>query len=177
MRHAQLLEPLRRHCHGKRGQFDTVEVLSCSPPLLSDFHLTGGLALAFSNVQRNSDAYWIFQRDNNITAVDIRLMLVGYQVKILWMLVALIEENGDTRYCGLINSRNSYGGFTGYTRFYAHLRKDEKGQLTSAELRAMEEPNRQANPLDPRWLNGICEKYGYEILISRNRPRLFLKLS
>ena len=82
--------------------------------------------------------------------------------KFLWMPVALVEENGDTRYCGLVNGKNSYGGFTGYTRFYAHLRKNEQGQLTSAELRAMEEPNREKNPLDPRWLNGICEKFGYE---------------
>ena len=97
-----------------------------------------------------------------IGAAIARKMKDPDSVKFLWMPVALIEENGNTRYCGLINGRNSYGGFTGYTRFYAHLRKGEKGQLTSAELRAMEEPNRQANPLDPRWLNGICEKYGYE---------------
>ena len=81
--------------------------------------------------------------------------------KFLWMPVAVTERDGITDYCGLINGKNSYGGFTGYTRFYAQLSKDDKGSFNAAELRGIEEPNRQPNPLDPRWLNGICEKFGY----------------
>jgi hypothetical protein len=31
----------------------------------------------------------------------------------------------------------------------------------SQQARAFEEPNREINPIDPRWLNGVCEQYGY----------------
>ena len=82
--------------------------------------------------------------------------------KLQWMPVALTERDHITDYCGLVNGKNSYGGYTGFTRFYAQLKKDEKGQFTSADMRAMEEPNREKNPLDPRWMNGICETFGYE---------------
>ena len=56
----------------------------------------------------------------------------------------------------------SYGGYTGFGRFYGQLIKDEKGQFIKATLRAVEPPNREPNPFDPRWLNGICEKFGYD---------------
>jgi hypothetical protein len=79
-----------------------------------------------------------------------------------WMPVVLTERDGITDYCGLVNGRNSYGGYTGFVRFYAHLRKDDKGQFTRATLREVEQPGREINPLDPRWLNGICEKFGYD---------------
>jgi hypothetical protein len=78
-----------------------------------------------------------------------------------WMPVVLTERNGITDYCGLVNGKNSYGGYTGFTGFYAQLIKDSNGQFTSGVLRAIEDPNRETNPLDPRWLNGICEKFGY----------------
>ena len=78
-----------------------------------------------------------------------------------WMPVALRDRDGITDYCGLVNGKNSYGGYTGYVRFYAQLRKDAKGAFTQAELRAVQQPNEEPNPLDPRWLNGICEQYGY----------------
>jgi hypothetical protein len=44
----------------------------------------------------------------------------------------------------------------------AQLKKDDKGQFINATLREVEPPNREVNPLDPRWLNGICEQFGYE---------------
>lgn len=78
-----------------------------------------------------------------------------------WMPVVLTERDGITDYCGLVNGRNSYGGYSGFVRFYAQLKKDDKGQFTAAALREIELPNREINPLDPRWLNGICEKFGY----------------
>ncbi len=78
-----------------------------------------------------------------------------------WMPVVLRERDGITDYCALLNGKNSYGGYTGYTRFYGQLTKDSKGHFTQISVRAMEEPNREINPLDPRWLNGICENYGY----------------
>jgi hypothetical protein len=79
-----------------------------------------------------------------------------------WMPVVLNERDGITDYCGLVNGKNSYGGYAGFVRFYAQLSKDDKGQFIKAALREVEPPNRERNPLDPRWLNGICEQFGYE---------------
>jgi len=79
-----------------------------------------------------------------------------------WMPVVLTERDGITDYCGLVNGKNSYGGYGGFVRFYAQLQNDDRGQFTKATLREVEPPNRERNPLDPRWLNGICEKFGYE---------------
>jgi hypothetical protein len=79
-----------------------------------------------------------------------------------WMPVVLAERDGNTDYCGLVNGRNSYGGYAGFVRYYAQLKKDDKGQFTRATHREVEPPNREINPLDPRWLNGICEKFGYD---------------
>jgi hypothetical protein len=77
------------------------------------------------------------------------------------MPVILTERDGITDYCGLINGKNSYGGYTGFVRFYAQLTKNDKGQFVKAALRAVEPPNRETNLLDSRWLNGICEQFGY----------------
>jgi hypothetical protein len=79
-----------------------------------------------------------------------------------WMPVVVTERDGITDYCGLVNGRNSYGGYTGFVRFYAHLVKDNKGQFTRALLREVQRPGEEINPLDPRWFNGICEKFGYD---------------
>ena len=79
-----------------------------------------------------------------------------------WMPVILNERDGITDYCGLVNGKNSYGGYAGFVRFYAQLKTDDKGQFIKATLRAVEPPNRETNAFDPRWLNGICEQYGYD---------------
>jgi hypothetical protein len=79
-----------------------------------------------------------------------------------WMPVVLTERDGITDYCALVNGKNSYGAYIGFVRFYAQLNKDDKGQFNKATLREVEPPNREINPLDPRWLNGICEQFGYE---------------
>ncbi len=34
-------------------------------------------------------------------------------------------------YCGLVNGKNSYGGYVGYTRFYAALKPNANGQYDS----------------------------------------------
>jgi hypothetical protein len=43
-----------------------------------------------------------------------------------WMPVVLTERDGITDYCGLLNGKNSYGGYTGFVRFYAQLKKMTK---------------------------------------------------
>jgi len=57
-----------------------------------------------------------------------------------WMPVILTERDGITDYCGLVNGKNSYGGYTGFVRFYAQLKKDDKGQFVKATLRSVEPP-------------------------------------
>ncbi len=79
-----------------------------------------------------------------------------------WMPIVLVERDGIIDYCGLVNGKNSYGGYTGFVRFYAQLKFDGKNQIKIGSMRAIEEPNRERNPLDPRWLNGVCEKFGYD---------------
>jgi hypothetical protein len=79
-----------------------------------------------------------------------------------WMPVVLTERDSITDYCALVNGKNSYGAYIGFVRFYAQLNKDDKGQFIRATLREVEPPNRERNALDPRWLNGICEQFGYE---------------
>src|SRR6266516_2249125 len=39
-----------------------------------------------------------------------------------------------TEYCGLVNGKNSYGGYTGYQMFHAVLQLDAKGQYTNGEI-------------------------------------------
>jgi hypothetical protein len=48
--------------------------------------------------------------------------------------VFMVDENtiGDTHYgvlCGAVNSRNSFGGFTGFRRFVANFHYSKRGQL------------------------------------------------
>lgn len=63
-----------------------------------------------------------------------------------WMPVTLTERDGITDYCGLVNGKNSYGGYAGFVRFYAQLTKDDKGQFIKVTLREVEPPNRERNP-------------------------------
>jgi hypothetical protein len=77
-------------------------------------------------------------------------------------------SSGTMRGEGAVHARRASfvhsqrGGYTGFVRFYAHLTKNEKGEFVKAALRAVEPPNRETNVLDPRWLNGICEQFGYD---------------
>jgi hypothetical protein len=76
-----------------------------------------------------------------------------------WMPVVLRERDGVTDYCGMVNGKNSYGGYTGFSRFYAHLTKDTKGRFVGARLRSVEQPGEEYGFLG--WLNGTCDQFGY----------------
>jgi hypothetical protein len=78
-----------------------------------------------------------------------------------WMPIIDRTRDGITDYCGLVNSKNSFGGYSGFVRFYVQLSKDDSGMFMRAAVRAIEPPNRETNLLDPRWMNGICENFGY----------------
>lgn len=53
-----------------------------------------------------------------------------------WMPVVRRERDGITDYCGLLNGKNSYGGYTGYTRFYGQLTKDALQRLQCAQWKS-----------------------------------------
>jgi hypothetical protein len=73
-----------------------------------------------------------------------------------WMPVIMLEREGITDYCGLVNGRNSYGGYTGFQKFYAQLFKNEKGQFTKGLIRLIASGEVEVIATD-----GQCEKYGY----------------
>jgi hypothetical protein len=73
-----------------------------------------------------------------------------------WLPIIVMEREGINDYCGLVNGRNSYGGYTGYQKFYAQLVKNEKGQLTRGLIRAI-----ASGEVETIVVDGACEKYGY----------------
>ena len=80
-----------------------------------------------------------------------------------WMPVVLREREGATHYCGLVNAKNSYGGYTGFMRFWAALYKDDVEGLTKNKILAIEKESDHVPNIFfvTRWLNGVCEDYGY----------------
>jgi hypothetical protein len=73
-----------------------------------------------------------------------------------WMPVTMLQREAVTDYCGLVNGRNSYGGYTGYQKFYAQLFKDGKGQFTKGLIRLI-----ASGDVETMATDGQCEKYGY----------------
>ena len=67
-----------------------------------------------------------------------------------------VNEDGKPNiYCGLVNAKNSYGGYTGYEPFVATLiRTDGEIKQSSAML---PEPTRYGI----RAMISMCKKYGY----------------
>jgi hypothetical protein len=73
-----------------------------------------------------------------------------------WMPIIMLQREGITDYCGLVNGRNSYGGYTGFQKFYAQLFKNDKGQFTKGLIRLIASGDVEVIATD-----GQCEKYGY----------------
>lgn len=42
------------------------------------------------------------------------------------------QYNGHNHYCGQINGKNSYGGYTGYSHFLVDVEKDKEGRIIKA---------------------------------------------
>jgi hypothetical protein len=80
-----------------------------------------------------------------------------------WMPVIDRQRDGVTDYCSLVNGKNSYGGYTGYSRFYAQLVRSDKGQFLKAEPRGFETLGSEVNMFEGTPFSaGICEQYGYK---------------
>ncbi len=80
-----------------------------------------------------------------------------------WMPVVLIERDGITDYCGLVNGRNSYGGYAGYQKFYAQLVKNPKSEFTRGFVQATASDN-----VSTQVVEGLCDRYGYGNLSAAN---------
>ncbi len=80
-----------------------------------------------------------------------------------WMPVVLNERDGITDYCGLVNGKNSYGRIHRLRPVLCAATERRQRSVYPAPHSARSScPIREVNPLDPRWLNGICEKFGYD---------------
>ncbi len=73
-----------------------------------------------------------------------------------WMPIVLLERDGITDYCGLVNSKNSYGGYEGFQKFYAHLNKNDKGEFTRGLIRTI-----ASDEVSIAVAHDLCVKYGY----------------
>jgi hypothetical protein len=85
-----------------------------------------------------------------------------------WMPVILTERDGITDYCGLVNGKNSYGGYTGFVRFYAQLQKDDKGQFVKATLRSMSRRTENRMRLIPGGSTASASNSGTKISVWQN---------
>jgi hypothetical protein len=55
--------------------------------------------------------------------------------KFQWVPVRYLSGTQITEYCGLINAKNSYGGYIGFETFHAVLQADpNKGQYTAGQI-------------------------------------------
>jgi hypothetical protein len=75
-----------------------------------------------------------------------------------WLPLVVHSRDGVTDYCGLLNGKNSYGGYTGYMPFYVQLILDKEGNVVSSELRAMQKNH---DDISRDVARGVCGRFGY----------------
>jgi hypothetical protein len=54
--------------------------------------------------------------------------------KFEWVPVKYVLGSHGTDYCGRLNAKNSYGGYTGFTTFHAIINLDDKGQYSTGRI-------------------------------------------
>jgi hypothetical protein len=80
-----------------------------------------------------------------------------------WMPVVVPKGDASSvAYCGLVNRKNSYGGYGGFRKFYANLTRNADGQYVSGAVRSMESGSDDdvSDAMD-RELTNICQRRGY----------------
>ncbi len=75
-----------------------------------------------------------------------------------WAPLVVNTRDGVTDYCGLVNAKNSYGGYVGYAPFYVQIVFDEHGKIKLAELRGLTNPSDDATA-DIE--STLCREFGY----------------
>jgi hypothetical protein len=86
-----------------------------------------------------------------------------------WMPVLVREGTDPIGYCGLINGKNSYGGYEGFKPFFATISKNSKGDFDRGAIQHI--GGRKQTFLGPDipidevvetgLTEGSCEKWGY----------------
>jgi len=51
-----------------------------------------------------------------------------------WGPVKYAQGSTSTEYCGIVNAKNSYGGYTGYQMYHAIISLDPKGHYTGGSI-------------------------------------------
>lgn len=82
-----------------------------------------------------------------------------------WLPVTYVPGTPATDYCGLVNSKNSYGGYVGFHKFRAVLRQDAKGQYTTGDIIDIAQDDLGTDDVGVAWNNGMvdgrCQRFGY----------------
>jgi putative hemolysin len=79
-----------------------------------------------------------------------------------WGPVWYAPNTASTEYCGIVNSKNSYGAYTGYQMFHATLYPDAKGQYTSGTLDGILADNATGDQLKTNvHYEELCIEAGY----------------
>ncbi|OZS72283.1 hypothetical protein CHI95_22510 [Providencia rettgeri] len=60
------------------------------------------------------------------------------------------------RYCGMVNAKNSYGGYTGYSVFFVGITANKDGERVAIYLGPQEESD-----IAQQSVMEMCAKYGY----------------
>jgi hypothetical protein len=83
-------------------------------------------------------------------------------VQFQWGPVWYLPGMTTTEYCGIVNGKNSYGGYTGYQMFYATLDVDAKGQYTSGLVEHVDADNATGDQLKENvHYDELCIVAGY----------------
>ena len=72
---------------------------------------------------------------------------------------AIIRNGSSFPYCGLVNSKNSYGGYPGFAPFVSNINLDEDGNVLKASLAGIA----NVNIADADPVAGECRHYGYPV--------------
>jgi hypothetical protein len=72
--------------------------------------------------------------EQQIKSLFFRILIDGSSAQYLFPLVS-----DEKVYCGFVNSKNRYGGYVGWSRFYADF--DYDGSIKNVEILDNEEPN------------------------------------
>ncbi len=81
--------------------------------------------------------------------------------KFIWAPLVVNTRDGVTDYCGLVNGKNSYGGYSGYDKFYVQLGYGAGGKLAAVDVRMIAEAN---DDISQDATTSICIQYGYGTL-------------
>lgn len=68
----------------------------------------------------------------------------------------LMDGSATSPYCGMVNAKNSYGGYTGYSIFFVGVTTNKSGERVVMYLG----PNDESDA-EQRAMINVCAKYGY----------------